>query len=95
MINSTLKLKFCIPLLLISLVSLGQEKTISGKITDAETGDPLPGVSILVKEKLKALLQTAMVSISFPSPKVMSRYSCCSVLLAIKHRKYRSLIRLQ
>jgi len=51
MINSTLKFKFCIPLLLISLISLGQEKTISGKITDAETGDPLPGVSILVKGK--------------------------------------------
>ncbi len=51
MINSTLKLKFCIPLLLISLVSLGQEKTINGKVTDAETGDALPGVSILVKGK--------------------------------------------
>src|SRR5688572_8761150 len=51
MINFTLKLKFCIPLLFLSFVSLGQEKTISGKITDADTGESLPGVSILVKGK--------------------------------------------
>jgi TonB-linked SusC/RagA family outer membrane protein len=51
MINFTRKLKFCIPLLFLSFVALGQEKTISGKITDAETGEPLPGVSILVKGK--------------------------------------------
>src|SRR5688572_30829702 len=51
MINFTLKLKLCIPLLIISIATLGQEKTISGKITDAETGEPLPGVSILVKGK--------------------------------------------
>jgi TonB-linked SusC/RagA family outer membrane protein len=49
MINSTLKFKFCIPLLFFSLVAFGQAKTISGKVTDAESGDPLPGVSILVK----------------------------------------------
>jgi TonB-linked SusC/RagA family outer membrane protein len=47
--NSTLKLKFCVPLLLLSLGLLAQEKTIRGKVTDGETGDALPGVSVLVK----------------------------------------------
>jgi TonB-linked SusC/RagA family outer membrane protein len=51
MIIFTRKLKLCIPLLFLSFVAFGQEKTISGKITDAETGEPLPGVSILVKGK--------------------------------------------
>jgi TonB-linked SusC/RagA family outer membrane protein len=47
--NFTCLLKLCIPLLFLSFASLGQEKTISGRITDAETGEPLPGVSILIK----------------------------------------------
>lgn len=47
--NFTLPLKFCIPFLFLSFASLGQEKTITGQITDAETGGPLPGVSILIK----------------------------------------------
>jgi TonB-linked SusC/RagA family outer membrane protein len=49
--NFTQSLKFCLPLLFISFVSLGQETSISGRITDAETGEPLPGVSILIKGK--------------------------------------------
>src|SRR5689334_15143134 len=51
MLNSTLQLKLCVPLLFLSIGLLAQEKTISGKVTEAETGDALPGVSILVKGK--------------------------------------------
>jgi TonB-linked SusC/RagA family outer membrane protein len=49
MTNFTLKLKFCIPVLFLSFALQAQDKTISGKVTDTESGDPLPGVSILVK----------------------------------------------
>lgn len=36
-------------LVLVPLFSQAQEKRISGKVTDAETGDNLPGVNILIK----------------------------------------------
>src|ERR1043165_2740143 len=49
MLNFTLKLKFCIPFLFLSLGLLAQDRTVSGKVTDSESGEPLPGVSILVK----------------------------------------------
>lgn len=34
---------------LLSLTTYGQERTVSGVITSAEDGDPLPGVTVLVK----------------------------------------------
>src|SRR5699024_6904724 len=40
---------FCIPLLfLCSSTALAQNHTVSGTVTDAQTGDPLVGVNILV-----------------------------------------------
>ncbi|ANW96475.1 SusC/RagA family TonB-linked outer membrane protein [Wenyingzhuangia fucanilytica] len=38
-----------IPLLLISLVSFSQTRTVSGIVTNIDTGEALPGVSILIK----------------------------------------------
>ena len=35
--------------LLVTLPAFSQQTTISGKVTDAETGEPLPGVSIVVE----------------------------------------------
>ena len=42
--------------LLIPLLSLAQEQVqVRGKVTDAETGDPLPGVTILVDKSTRGV----------------------------------------
>ena len=35
--------------MLSSFFAFAQERTVSGKVTDAETGDNLPGVNIIIK----------------------------------------------
>ena len=40
---------FLFALLSYSLISYAQVKTITGKVTDANTGEPLPGVTVVVK----------------------------------------------
>ncbi|QNF34805.1 TonB-dependent receptor [Adhaeribacter swui] len=47
--NATLKLFLNFLFLTTSLSLLAQERTVRGKITDADKGDALPGVSIVVK----------------------------------------------
>lgn len=44
-----LLVKIFVGLLLISGVSFGQQRTVSGKVTSAEDGSSLPGVNVLVK----------------------------------------------
>ncbi len=48
----TVKTAIWLFLLILSLRSVGQEIKLSGKITDSETGKPLPAVSVNVKDKL-------------------------------------------
>lgn len=46
------------PMLLFSVSAWAQDKTVTGKVTDAANGSPLPGVSVTVKG-IKAATQTA------------------------------------
>ena len=38
-----------IALLLCSVYTMAQDKTVTGKVTDEKDGTPLPGVSVMVK----------------------------------------------
>ncbi len=49
MIQNFKKASLTLVLLLIGLTSFAQGHTVSGKVTDAVTGEPLPGVAVLVK----------------------------------------------
>ncbi|WP_216639096.1 TonB-dependent receptor [Flammeovirga sp. SJP92] len=51
-INSTWRYATTMLLLLFSLVTFAQERSVSGKVVD-ENGDPLPGVAVLVKGTTK------------------------------------------
>lgn len=51
-INSTWRYATTMLLLLFSLVTFGQERSVSGTVVD-ENGDPLPGVAVLVKGTTK------------------------------------------
>jgi TonB-dependent SusC/RagA subfamily outer membrane receptor len=39
----------CLLLMMSPFLVMAQERTVSGKVTDAETGDGLPGVNVLIK----------------------------------------------
>ena len=43
------KLAMLIALLLCSVYTMAQDKTVTGKVTDEKDGTPLPGVSVMVK----------------------------------------------
>jgi len=45
------KLQILLPMLLLALFSLAQQKIITGRITNKTTGEPLIGVSIQTKSK--------------------------------------------
>ena len=47
--HSTIQKLLCLLLCISSFFALAQERTVSGKVTDAETGDNLPGVNIIIK----------------------------------------------
>jgi hypothetical protein len=47
------KLKIIIFLTLFSELTFGQEIGVSGKITDGKTGEPIPGVSVIIGKTLK------------------------------------------
>ena len=47
------KLKIIILLTLFSKLTFGQEIGVSGKITDGKTGEPIPGVNVIIDKKLK------------------------------------------
>ena len=47
------KSKYILTLCLLLFVSLGFSQSISGTVTDAETGDPLLGVTIILKNTNK------------------------------------------
>ena len=47
--HSTIQKLLCLLFLISPIFALAQERTISGKVTDAETGDNLPGVNIIIK----------------------------------------------
>lgn len=51
-INTTWRYATTMLLLLFSIVTFAQERTVSGKVVD-ENGDPLPGVAVLVKGTTK------------------------------------------
>lgn len=48
-IRKNLKVFLLLAAILTSLVSSAQLKTITGKVTDAKSGEPLPGVTVVVK----------------------------------------------
>ncbi len=48
-IRKNLKVFLLLAAILTSLVSFAQLKTITGKVTDAKSGEPLPGVTVVVK----------------------------------------------
>ncbi|HET6539637.1 MAG TPA: SusC/RagA family TonB-linked outer membrane protein, partial [Chryseolinea sp.] len=47
--HSTIRELLCLLFMISPLFALAQERTISGKVTDAATGDNLPGVNIIIK----------------------------------------------
>ena len=47
--HSTIQKLLCLLFMISPFFALAQERTISGKVTDAETGDNLPGVNIIIK----------------------------------------------
>ena len=47
--HSTIQKLLCLLFMISPFLALAQERTISGKVTDAETGDNLPGVNIIIK----------------------------------------------
>lgn len=47
--HSTIKKLLCLLLMMSPFLVMAQERTVSGKVTDAETGDNLPGVNVLIK----------------------------------------------
>jgi len=49
MILSTIQKLLCLLFLISPFLVHAQERTITGKVTDAETGDVLPGVNIIIK----------------------------------------------
>src|SRR5690349_5358430 len=49
MLNFTIKLVCFFFLFTIPFVGMTQERSVSGKVTDAETGDAIPGVNVVVK----------------------------------------------
>ncbi len=48
MIRKNLKLFWMLAFLLLTIAGYAQQKTISGKVTDASNGEPLPGVTVVV-----------------------------------------------
>ena len=47
--HSTIQKLLCLLFILSSFFAFAQERTVSGKVSDAETGDNLPGVNIIIK----------------------------------------------
>lgn len=47
--HSTIQKLLCLLLLISPIFALAQERTVTGKVTDAENGDNLPGVNIIIK----------------------------------------------
>ncbi len=48
MIRKNLKLFWMVSFLLLTIAGYAQQKTISGRVTDASNGEPLPGVTVVV-----------------------------------------------
>src|SRR5687767_3029387 len=47
--HSTIQKLLCLLFMISPFFALAQERTVSGKVADAETGDNLPGVNIIIK----------------------------------------------
>ena len=47
--HSTIQKLSCLLFMIFPFFALAQDRTVSGKVTDAETGDNLPGVNIIIK----------------------------------------------
>lgn len=48
-IHKNLKVFLLLAVLLLSAAGYAQQRTITGRVTDASSGEPLPGVTIIVK----------------------------------------------